>query len=134
MSIQMMRDRYLGDNVTTASPAKLVTMLYDRLLRDLTQAEAGLASNDLAAVNEQLVHAQEIVWELTAGLDPTKWAGGPALASLYQFLLDELIAANVGKNAELIVACRILVAPLRDAWHQAAAEVASSPARVAVSA
>lgn len=130
MSNQMMRDRYVGNSVTTASPARLVTMLYDRLVRDLTVAEAAVAARDFAAANEQLVHAQEIVWELTAGLDPTKWSGGPALASLYQFLLQELVAANVAKDASRIVSCRRLVEPLQEAWHQAAREVALVPAAV----
>jgi len=126
MSTQIMRNRYVGDSVTTASPARLVTMLYDRLVRDLTMADSALGAGDLANANEQLVHAQDILWELAAGLDPTKWAGGPALASLYQFLIGELIAANVAKDAARVVACRTLVEPLRDAWHQAAEEIAAT--------
>lgn len=126
MSLQTMQQRYLGESVTTASPARLVTMLYDRLLRDLLVAEAALASGDNAAANGQLIHAQEIIWELLAGLDATAWSGGPALASLYQFLISELLAANVAKDAPRVVACRGLVEPLRDAWHQAAEQVATA--------
>ena len=85
MNASMIRNRYVGDSVATASPARLVTMLYDRLVRDLATGEAALAVSDLAAANSALVHAQDIVWELAAGLDPTRWSGGPALAALYQF-------------------------------------------------
>ena len=35
MNASMIRNRYVGDSVATASPARLVTMLYDRLVRDL---------------------------------------------------------------------------------------------------
>lgn len=125
MSTQMIRNRYVGDSVATASPARLVTMLYDRLVRDLTRAEAAIGTRDLAGANDQLVHAQEIVWELAAGLDATKWDGGPALASLYQFLLTELLAANVAKDAARVAGCRKLVEPLRQAWHHAADELAA---------
>ena len=120
MNASMIRNRYVGDSVGTASPARLVTMLYDRLVRDLTTGEAALAAGDLHAANGALIHAQEIVWELAAGLDPTKWSGGPALAALYQFMLDELLDANVKKDAAKVVSVRELVEPLRDAWHQAA--------------
>jgi flagellar protein FliS len=110
----------------------LVTMLYDRLVRDLTTAEAALAGSDLEGANNALVHAQEIVWELAAGLDPTKWSGGPALAALYQFILGELLDANVKKDGARVAVVRDLVEPLRDAWHQAAELAAGTNAFAAI--
>ena len=118
-----MRNRYMGDSVTTASPARLVTMLYDRLVRDLEVGEAALSAGDLEGANKQLVHAQDILWELLAGLDVTKWSGGPGLAALYQFLIAELVTANVNKDAAGVATCKELIEPLRDAWHKAAEEV-----------
>ena len=114
MNASMIRNRYVGDSVTTASPGRLVTMLYDRLVRDLVAAEAALAAADLEGANNNLIHAQEIIWELAAGLDPTKWSGGPALAALYQFMLAELLDANVQKDADRVVSVRGLVEPLAD--------------------
>jgi flagellar protein FliS len=123
MNASMIRNRYVGTSVDTASPARLVTMLYDRLVRDLTTAETALAGSDLEGANNALIHAQEIVWELAAGLDASRWSGGPALASLYQFMLAELLDANVKKDAAKVSSVRDLVEPLRDAWHQAADSV-----------
>ena len=120
MNASMIRNRYVGDSVTTASPGRLVTMLYDRLVRDLVAAEAALAAADLEGANNNLIHAQEIIWELAAGLDPTRWSGGPALAALYQFMLGELLDANVRKDAAKVISVRGLVEPLADAWRQAA--------------
>ena len=132
MNASMIRNRYVGDSVGTASPSRLVTMLYDRLVRDLTTGEAALAAGDLEGANNALIHAQEIVWELAAGLDPTKWSGGPALASLYQFMLAELLDANVRKDAAKVAGVRSLVEPLRDAWHQAAELAAGTNAFAAI--
>jgi len=132
MNASMIRNRYVGDSVATASPSRLVTMLYDRLVRDLVTGEAAVVASDLAAANTSLVHAQEIVWELAAGLDPTKWSGGPALAALYQFMLSELLDANVKKDAAKVASVRELVEPLRDAWHQAAELAAGTGAMAAV--
>src|SRR5947209_20618561 len=98
MNASMIRNRYVGDSVSTASPARLVTMLYDRLVRDLSTGEAALAVSDLAAANTALVHAQDVVWELAAGLDPTKWSGRPALAALYQFVRSQLGSPNLQKD------------------------------------
>ena len=130
MNASMIRNRYVGTSVDTASPGRLVTMLYDRLVRDLVAGETAITAWDLAAANASLVHAQEIIWELAAGLDPTRWSGGPALAALYQFMLGQLLDANVKKDAAKVASVRELVEPLRDAWHQAAelAALAAVPA------
>lgn len=124
MTAQAMRARYAADSVATASPARLLTMLYDRLVRDLTLAEAAIAAGDREAAHNELVHAQEIVQELHASLDVDAWDGGPGLAQLYTFVLAELVAANVAKDAGRVAGCRQIIEPLRDAWHQAAQEAA----------
>lgn len=122
----IMRNRYARDSVTTASPARLVTMLYDRLVRDLTSAELALSVRDLAEAHNCLVHAQEIVAELSASLDLGIWPEGQGLADLYAWLHGELISANVTKDVDVVVACREVVEPLRDAWHEAANVQAAS--------
>lgn len=125
MSTKTLRNRYLTDQVATVSPARLITMLYDALVKDLTQAEQALAAADRQQANERLLHAQAIVTELRVSLDTSSWEGGPALAGIYDFLLRELINANVGRDAEKVAACRDLVEPLAEAWHAAAAQVAT---------
>lgn len=123
MTLASARRRYVSDAVQTVSPARLLVMLYERLLRDITQAGEALEAGDLATVNHNLVHAQDIVVELQASLDVSVWSGGQALMDLYQFLTVELVQANMEKDAARIASCRALVAPLVDAWRQAAASV-----------
>ncbi|WP_436526022.1 flagellar export chaperone FliS [Actinoplanes sp. HUAS TT8] len=125
MTAPHLRDRYLQDSINTASPAKLLTMLYDRLILDLTQGEDALISGDLAMANDKLNHAQEIILELRITLDVNAWEGAPGLANLYGFLLSELIGANIAKSPERVAACRKLLEPLRDAWREAAVAAAT---------
>lgn len=122
MTAEAMRARYATDSVGTASPARLLTMLYDRLVRDLTLAEAAIVDGRGEIAHNELVHAQAIVEELRTSLDTDAWEAGPGLARLYDFVLTELVAANVAKDRVKVTACRELVEPLRDAWHQAANE------------
>nr|WP_296065298.1 flagellar export chaperone FliS [uncultured Actinoplanes sp.] len=121
MTSPHLRDRYLQDSVSTASPGKLLLMLYERLIRDLTQAEEAIGESDRERSSELLIHAQEIVLELRTTLDMDAWAGAPGLASLYGFVLTELIGANVAQDAAKVASCRGLLEPLRDAWREAAA-------------
>jgi len=114
------RARYATSAVSTASPARLLVMLYERLLRDLATATGALEARDHAVANDQLQHAQQIVLELRTSLDTTAWSGGPGLEALYTYLHTELVTANLEKNAARVIACTELVAPLHDAWQQAA--------------
>jgi flagellar protein FliS len=125
MTSPALRDRYLADSVNTASPGKLLVMLYDRLVMDLLQGEEALRTQNREQAGERLTHAQEIILELRTTLDLDAWSGAEGLANLYGFLLTELIGANVARDADRVAACRALVEPLRDAWREAAAPAAT---------
>lgn len=124
MNYTAVRTRYVDDTVATASPAKLLTMLYDRLVLDLVRAEAEQRAGRRGAAGPHLTHAQDIVSELVSTLQVDAWDGARQLMSVYTYLLTELVAANVAGDADRTAACRALVEPLCDAWHQAAHEVA----------
>lgn len=121
-----LRTRYVDDTVSTASPAKLLTMLYDRLVLDLQRAETAQRAGDRGGAGPHLTHAQDIVAELASTLDVSAWDGAQQLLSVYTFLLTELVGANIAGDADRTAACRELVEPLRDAWHEAAAQVSSA--------
>lgn len=126
-----LRARYLSDRVLTATPAQRVVMLYDRLHLDLIRAAD---ATDPADRGDHLDHALQVVAELAGSLDVR--AGGPAenLATLYGYLIGELVAARGGQTDRLTGA-RSIVESLREAWAGAAATVlapAKAPAGEAV--
>ena len=127
MSAASLRSRYLSDAVATSSPQQILVMLYDRLALDLERAQKAVAAGERAVANEQLQHAQAIVMELMSSLQVDAWEGGPRLAALYNWLITELVQANVKQDTNRISACRQVVEPLRDAWRSAAASLAGSP-------
>jgi flagellar secretion chaperone FliS len=128
MSTAALRARYLSDRIATASPQQLLVMLYDRLALDLERGEDALVNGDRQTAREQIQHAQEIVLELRATLRVEVWEGGPRLAALYAWLVQELIQANLKGDIRRVRDCRKVVEPLRDAWREAAASLAACPA------
>jgi len=126
MSAASLRARYLGDTVTTVSPQRLLVMLYDRLALDLERAQEALSAGNREEASNQLRNAQEIVMVLRESLQVEAWEGGPRLASLYAWLTSELILANVQGNVGKVADCRRIVEPLRAAWHEAAATLATA--------
>jgi flagellar protein FliS len=87
-----------------------------------------MAAGDRETASQQLQHAQEIILELQASLKVEIWDGGPRLAALYSWLLSELIRANMKGDLRRVNDCRKIVEPLRDAWREAAASLAATPA------
>ncbi|MFC4062438.1 flagellar export chaperone FliS [Planomonospora corallina] len=133
MNNPSMRARYLADSVSTASPGKLLVMLYDRLVLDLVKGEEALGRGDRETASAQLQHAQDIIIELRSSLRMDVWDGAAGLSELYGFLLTQLIQANVRADAAQVASCRALVEPLRDAWRTAVTEAGAvgAAARVA---
>jgi flagellar protein FliS len=114
------RDAYVSNMTSTASPARLLIMLYDRLVLDLQRAiELGDLGEFLGA-GRQLMHAQEIVLELQASLRTDVWDGAAQLSGIYAWLHSELVRANVQRDVAATRACLALVEPLADAWREAA--------------
>ena len=128
MSTASLRSRYLGDSVATASPQRILVMLYDRLVLDLERAEIALDTGDRTEATAQIQHAQDIVFELRESLRVDAWEGGPRLAALYSWMITELVQAGVKRDRNRVTACRQIAEPLRDAWRQAAVTLATSGA------
>lgn len=114
------RAAYMDASVATASPARLLVMLYERLVLDVTRALEAQRSGQVEEAHRQLVHAQDIVLELRSSLRVEEWDGGPQLASIYDYLHLQLVRANIGKDADLTEACLGLVTDLCTTWREAA--------------
>ena len=117
---------YVQASVETASPARLLVMLYDRLVLDCRRALVAQQDGDHQAAHGHLLHAQDIVAELQGSLRPELWDGAEGLSSLYSHLLVQFVQANVRRDMALTTHCLDLVVGLADAWRQAAMDQARS--------
>ena len=84
----------------TASKTQIVVMLAARMTSDIAQAITNIEKHNPAAAHELLVHAQQVVDELSTALDVETCPAGNELRSLYQFITDELIEANIQKSTQ----------------------------------
>jgi flagellar protein FliS len=115
---------YQLQSVTTASPAQLVLMLFDRALVAVARATQAAGSDGrvpaLETVNHELQRAQDIVTELQVALDHEQ--GGQLagnLHALYDFCLDRLTEANITKDVSGLAPVSGTLQGLRDAWDEA---------------
>lgn len=122
------RTQYLAAAVQTASPARLLTMLVDRLVLDVERGALALSQSRRADATQHLAHAQDIVTELVASLDLEEWDGAERLLSIYTWLLTELLTVSTTGDAERLDGCRGVVAELARTWHDAAELLAADAA------
>ncbi len=121
------RAQFASDGLETASNARILTLCFDRLDRDLLHARAGLERGDHFATNEALGHAQDLVGELAGMLDLEAWQHAGSLLALYDYLLRLLQTANVHKAVGLVAEAQRLITEIGDAFRGAAV-VAGTPA------
>ncbi len=123
---------YRTQAVGTAGPAQLVIMLYDGALGSIAKAKAGMAvggRESIEMVNTELNRAQNIITELQLSLDHER--GGTIagnLAAIYDFCLTQLTEANLSKDPISLDGVTSHLAELREAFADAAAQVAAGAA------
>jgi len=109
--------------VDTASPGKLVLMLFDGALRFLDEAETGCqlpeGKQRVETVHNNLIKVQNIVQELQRCLDLR--AGGEFAQNMfriYDFMQTRLMEANVRKEPDNMQVVRKLLLDIRGAWNE----------------
>lgn len=114
------RNAYMGQMVDTASPAKLLVMLFDRLVLDVRRAVDCQADDRPLEASPHLIHAQEILVELQSSLRIDLWEGAAQLASIYGWLHQQLVRANVSRDVAVTQDCLKIIEPLAETWREAA--------------
>ena len=117
---------YQAVNVNTASPMELILMLYDECVKTLEKAEKSFAiegPDRIEQINNNLLHAQDIITELAVSLDLEK--GGEIalnLQRLYDFMVNHLSYSNVNKDLKATADVKRMMMDLRDAWREIASK------------
>ncbi len=112
---------YRQTQITTASQANLILMMYEGAMRFTRQALDSLDAQDPAGMVRNIQKARDIVNELSLSLDISQ--GGEAAArleSLYQFTLSQLTLANIKTDRAPLEAVLRVLTPLTSAWQTVA--------------
>ena len=125
---------YRDTNVKTASQGRLIVLLYEGAVKQLTLANSMFDENgklpvrSIEAFGKAILKAQEIITELQVSLDMEK--GGEIaknLMSLYIFFNKELTETNISKDQKRLEPIMKMISDLCESWSQAAASSANAP-------
>jgi len=103
--------------VETASPHRLIQMLFEGALERIAQAKGAMAQNQIPRKGELISKAVAIVGGLQGSLND-KEGGNLAsnLDNLYDYIIRRLTQANYENNPEYLDECGSLLGEIKAAW------------------
>lgn len=111
-------DAYKKAAVTTKDQGTLILMLYDGTIRFLKIASNKIRGDDLEGAHNSITKAKNIISELMTSLNTEKSGRvGASLKSLYVYMFNRLIDANIQKKVEYIDEVCDLMVELREGWR-----------------
>ena len=126
---------YQNTNIKTASQGKLIVLLYEGALKNLSAAQkcftqdGKVEAKNIEKFGNLIMKAQDIISELQVSLNMEK--GGQIatnLMSLYVYFNQELMSANINKDKQKLDFVLNMMTQLSDAWTSAANSSANAPA------
>ena len=112
--------QYQQTEVQTASPEKLLIMLYDGAIQFLNKAKMGIKNKNIEDTHNNIVAAQRIITEFMNTLDMD--AGGEVaknLYNLYEYLHFRLVQANIKKDIDMVDEVLVHLKDLKHTWEEA---------------
>lgn len=120
---------YHTQQIMTASPVRLVAMLYERAIRSLRDAVRAIEAGDIQKRFENIERASEIIVHLAGTLDMDRGGEIAAnLSKLYVFMLRRLSEVNLRNDAQAARDVIGLLEPLAESWRELARGASSPPA------
>ncbi len=113
-------NQYQNTQVTTATPEKILLMLYDGAINFTRIARERLEQGDVAGKAKFIGKGLAIVTELMNTLNHD--VGGEIsqrLEQLYVYIIDEYTAANVNNSVKSLDNALRILTILRDTWAEA---------------
>jgi len=109
---------YTQNNVGIESPAKLIEMLYEGILRFNTQAKHAIKLGDIEKKTYWINRANAVFFELIHSIDMSQGQVSEYLNGLYTYQLQTLAAANIESDASKLDEVNGVIKGLLEAWRE----------------
>lgn len=114
-------ETYKHAHVETATPERLLVMLYEGAIKFLNIAVNALSEKQIETAHKNILKTEAIILELMSVLDME--VGGEIavnLFNLYDFMYRHLVKANISHDIDMVKEVIEILEDLRSAWDEAA--------------
>jgi flagellar secretion chaperone FliS len=108
---------YKKTQIQTADQGRLILMCYDGAISFLKQAQKAHEEKNLGTMSEFLAKTQDILWELTNGLNYEAGEIAYNLDALYNYMIRRIIDAQYHNNIEAVNEVINYIQELRESWQ-----------------
>jgi len=115
---QQAQKTYLKNEIEGATKGKLVLLLYDGAIKFINMAVKAIEEKNIVAAHENIIKAENILYELLSTLNMEAGEIAENLFKLYDFAIWQLVEANKTKDAEKLTPVLGILKTLRDAWKE----------------
>lgn len=114
--------QYQKNEVETATPEKILILLYDGAINFLNKAKVSMEEGNISETHKNIMGCEKIILEFMNTLDMKE---GQELAknlyNLYDYLYNTLVTANLQKDMKKIDEVLVHLKSLRETWQKAIA-------------
>ena len=109
---------YATNAVSTQSQGQLIIMLYDGAIKFIDKAQEGIEAQQIQEAHTNIIKTQKIINELMVTLKTDTGEIAQQLLTLYQYMYQQLVQANIKKDTDILGEVKELLVGLRDTWKQ----------------
>lgn len=110
--------QYKEQSINTMTQGELLLLLYDELVKRLTQAELALGKENWPLFEASVQRGIDIINYLDQTLDK-QYPISANLTQLYEYFTYELGRVKIGRRQDLLAHVKSMIGELRDAFRQA---------------
>ncbi|WZL73761.1 flagellar export chaperone FliS [Clostridiaceae bacterium 35-E11] len=111
-------NQYMQNKIMMASPEELTLMLYNGAIKFINQGMIFIEEKSIQKAHEAIVRANDIITELNGTLD-MQYEVAKGLRPIYDFIIEQLVEANIKKDKQILEEVLSMVTELRDTWKHA---------------
>lgn len=110
--------KYQEKSVNGLTAGELIVLLYEQAIMNLNKAVVMMENHNICETHNSIVKAENIFVYLNESLDMS-FPISKDLSSLYKYIYNLLIEANIKKDASLIKSAIKIASDLKDSWKEA---------------
>ena len=109
---------YKKVQIQTANQGKLIVMMYDGIIKNINKALDYLPQKKYEDINNAIIKAQDIIAELMASLNMDVGTISQNLLSIYLYMNQKLLQANIKKIKEPLLEVKKIASELKEVWEK----------------
>ncbi|HAN20866.1 MAG: flagellar export chaperone FliS [Clostridiales bacterium GWF2_36_10] len=110
--------RYQKQSVNALTSGEQLVLLFEQACVNISKSINFIEKNDIFGAHNSIIKTENIFYYLIDNLDLT-YPISANLFSLYNFITDRLVQANIKKDAKILYEVQKLTCELRDTWKEA---------------